>query len=176
MPGTIQELIKAVQQSELLTRLVPFSFQLNGRAIRLPALTGRITKNGLESKLAYSFDDGDEIEITRRTQPTLLDIADALNIQHTFSIPVFYEGNQVILSKKLAEFRRNNELLEENDFIHTGDSISLVRQKLEPFIFQDVFRHVEIDLPTQGDKRFTLIKNDQETTFHEVISPGIKNP
>ncbi|MFD4816792.1 cell division protein FtsA [Peribacillus butanolivorans] len=172
MPGTIQELIKAVQQPELLTRLEPFSFQLNGRAIRLPALTGRITKNGLESKLAYSFDDGDEIEITRRTQPTLLDVADALNIQHTFSIPVFYEGNQVILSKKLAEFRRNNELLEENDFIHTGDSISLVRQKLEPFIFQDVFRHVEVDLPTQGDKRFTLIKNDQETTFHEVISPG----
>ncbi|MGE7182516.1 cell division protein FtsA [Peribacillus sp. NPDC006672] len=172
LPGTIQELIKELQLPELLASLEPYSFHLNGQEIKLPALAGRITKNGLETKLAYSFEDGDEIEITTMDHPKLRDVAKKLNIQHTFTVPVFFEDNQVMLSRKLAEFRRDDVLLDENEVIHAGDSLALIQQKPDPFIFQDLFRHVEIDFPNQGNNRFILIKNEQETTFQEKVSPG----
>ncbi|WP_285765703.1 pilus assembly protein PilM [Peribacillus sp. SI8-4] len=171
MEETIQGLLKATKP-ELLTSLQPFSFQLNGQDTRIRTLTGRITKNGLETKSAYSFEEGDEIVIKPSDPPTLGHICNELKIQQSCSIPIFFEDEKIILSQKLAEFRRGGVLMDENEKIFAGDSLTLSQQKPEPFIFQDLFRHIDIDIPAQGNSRFVLIKNDQETTFHETISPG----
>lgn len=172
MPVTIQQLIEELELHELLTCLEPFSFQLNGKTVQLPALTGEIKKNGLATKQAYTFEDSDIIDVIHSPHPTLTDVMEALHIQSSFNIPVFFEGKQVILSKKLAEFRRNDELLNGDDSIHPHDKLIMIEQKWEPFVFQDLFRHVEIAMPTTSNSRFILIKNDQETTFHEEVSPG----
>ncbi|MFD6207019.1 MULTISPECIES: hypothetical protein [unclassified Peribacillus] len=103
--------------------------------------------------------------------PTLRDVAEKLHITADLLHSYFFEDNRFILSRKLAEFRRDDVLLDENEIILSGDSLSFVQQKPEPFIFQDIFRHIEIDFPRQGNKRFILIKNEQETTFQEQVSP-----
>ena len=78
----------------------------------------------------------------------------------------------MILSKSLAEFHRNDVQLTEDDFIAAGDHISYVQHKMEPFMFQDLFRHVEIDLPQNTTSRFMLIKNGKESTFFDTVAPG----
>lgn len=172
MEETIQGLLKAIQLPELLTYLEPFSIQLNGQDTQIRTSTGRITKNGLETKQAYSFDEGDEIVIEPIAPPALGEICNELKIQQSCSIPVFFEDEKIVLSRKLAEFRREGVVMDDNDKVFAGDSLTLIQQKQEPFIFQDIFRHIDIDIPAQGNNRFTLIKNEQETTFHETIYPG----
>ncbi|AOH56129.1 cell division protein [Peribacillus muralis] len=169
---SIQELISEIQLPELLTCLEPFSISLNGQDIQIPAMTGKITRNGLETKPGYSFDEGDEIVIAPIDQPSLKDICNELKVQQACSIPVFFEDDQIVLSRKLAEFRRDGLILDDDEKIHAGDSLTLIQQKQEPFIFQDLFRHIDIDIPTKGNNRFILMKNGQETTFHETVSPG----
>ncbi|WP_057913266.1 cell division FtsA domain-containing protein [Peribacillus muralis] len=172
MPESIQEMLKEIQMLDLLTNLEPYTIRLNGQEMQIRAFTGNITKNGLETKPAYSFNDGDEIVITPISQPTLRDISKELKIKQFCSIPVFFEEDQIVPSRKLAEFRRDGVHLDENERIFTGDSLTVSELKPEPFIFQDIFLHVDIDIPTKGNKRFTLIKNEQETTFQDPISPG----
>ncbi|MFJ7637589.1 cell division protein FtsA [Peribacillus sp. NPDC097206] len=172
IPVTINELIKELHLSELLACLEPLSIKLNGKSIQLPSWTGKISKNGLATKRTYSFEDGDELEVVNPAPPTLLEVMEALQIQHTHNVPVFFEGKQVILSKNLAEFRRGDERLKDTDIIQPNDDLSMIEHKVEPFIFQDLFRHVEIFMPTTGNSRFILIKNEQETTFHDELAPG----
>ncbi|WP_345796699.1 cell division FtsA domain-containing protein [Peribacillus muralis] len=107
MPESIQEMLKEMQMLDLLTNLEPYTIRLNGQEMQIPAFTGKITKNGLETKPAYSFNDGDEIVITPISQPTLRDISKELKIKQFCSIPVFFEEDQIVLSRKLAEFRRD---------------------------------------------------------------------
>ena len=172
MPVTILELVKELHLSELLGCLEPFSLKVNGKPFQLPSLIGEVSKNGLPTKLTYSFEDADEIELISPPLPTLIDVMEALHIEDTFNVPVFFEGKQVILTKKLVEFRRGDELLKDTDIIHPNDDLTMSERKVEPFIFQDLFRHVEISMPTSGNSRFILIKNEQETTFYDEISPG----
>ena len=39
-------------------------------------------------------------------------------------------------------------------------------------MFQDLFRHVEIDLPQNTTSQFMLSKNDKESTFFDTVAPG----
>ena len=63
-------------------------------------------------------------------------------------------------------------MLKENERLRHGEKLTLVHHKPTPFIFQDVFRHVDIDLPKVANSRFILMKNNIETGFHEEIHPG----
>jgi hypothetical protein len=76
------------------------------------------------------------------------------------------------LTKLVTEFYRGNELLNEDDLIFEGDEIQIKRKKLEPFLFQDLLRNVQINMPEKTSGRFTLLKNNQQTTFMGKIKPG----
>ena len=88
------------------------------------------------------------------------------------SIPVTFNEKALHLTKKITEFKRGNEVLSLDDPIHDGDVITFEQQKLEPFIFQDLFKHVEIKMPQKAPGRFTLLRNNQQTTFYGKIEPG----
>ena len=172
IPETIEGLLQALQLTDLLQYIQPFSISLNGKKQTISAIKGTLLKNHIEAKAGYSFDDGDCLEIIPYNPVKLTDLAEALSIPLSYSIPITFNGKKVILSKVLAEFYRNDIQLTETDFIEAGDYISYVQHKMEPFMFQDLFRHVDIDLPQNTTSRFMLIKNDKECTFFDTVSPG----
>lgn len=172
IPETIESLLQALQLNDLLQYTQPFSVNLNEKKQNIPSIKGILLKNKIEAKLGYSFDDGDCIEILPYTPVKLADLAGALSIPLTYSVPITFNGKNIILSKSLAEFYRNEIQLTEADIIASGDHISYVQHKMEPFIFQDLFRHVEIDLPKNTTGGFMLMKNDKESTFFDTVAPG----
>ena len=172
IPETIESLLQALQLTDLLQSIQPFSINLNRKIQSIPSVKGTLLKNQIEAKPGYSFEDGDSLNILGYQPVKLVDLAEALSIPLTYSIPITFNGKNVILSKSLAEFYRNDVQLTEDDFIAAGDHISYVQHKMEPFMFQDLFRHVEIDLPQNTTSRFMLVKNGKESTFFDTVAPG----
>lgn len=172
MPPTISALLNSLQLKNLLAAVRPFTIELNQKQLQLPAFSGRLLKNGTEVKPESSFTDGDTFIIHAPLEPRVIDLAKAIQAQLSYTVPVSFNGKRIILSKKLTEFYKEGQLLKDTDRVVDGDSISFIQHKMEPFIFQDLFRHVEIDMPKHSAGRFVLIKNNQETSFHETLASG----
>lgn len=172
LPETIEALIKALGLHQLLYQLQPFTVFLNDKAYSLTKFSGKISKNGIEARLSSPFEDGDVIQIERALAPTLLEVSESLNIVLHHSIPVSFNGTKLVLKKNISEVYRGNILLNESDTLKYGEKLKLVQKKAESFIFQDLFRHVDIDLPKAANSRFILVRNNKETGFHEEIQPG----
>ena len=89
------------------------------------------------------------------------------------SIPVTFNGNQIVISKEITEFTRNDEVLY---LIMTFSMMVIIltyqQKKMEPFVFQDLFNHVQIKIPKKASGRYTLMRNNQQTTFFGKIEPG----
>ncbi|RFU68745.1 cell division protein FtsA [Peribacillus saganii] len=172
LPDTIQALLESLKLNYYLNQLKPFTISINGKEVLLDKYAGRIYKNGVEVKLSSSFADSDSIIIEPPSSPYLADLATALNLQLTYSIPVSFNGKRILLTKRISEFFRGDMVLEEDDVLENGENLTVIQHKFEPFIFQDLFRHIDIELPQTANGHFLLIKNNEETGFHDILSPG----
>lgn len=58
-----------------------------------------------------------------------------------------------------------------DDILSANDRINLQLEKMESFIFQDIFRFTDIHIPIEKES-YRLYKNGVLTTFHEKIQDG----
>ncbi len=172
LPGTIEELLTELGLQQELMKLRPFRIHLDGKDTFFPLFSGKLFRNGMEVKLTNSYNHLDELIIENKRPLTVREIAETKQLILSQSIPVTFNGKKVILTKLVSEFYRGNELLNEDDLIFEGDDIQIKRKKLEPFQFQDLLRNVQINMPEKTSGRFTLLKNNQQTTFMGRIEPG----
>lgn len=105
-------------------------------------------------------------------RPTLGQVLSALEMDAYESITIFYNQEPTVIKKMLLHVYRGGNLLSLSDEIRSGDDLKIQKQQAGSFIFQDVFKAVDVTFPAQTNKRFLLLKNEQETSFHEELSPG----
>jgi cell division protein FtsA len=172
MPETIEQALKELNLSHLLDEIKPFIVQINDSFIELKSFSGKLYRNGIEVKPDSHFADGDRFEITNGIKPTIQQLAEAKNVRLTYSIPIIFNGEHITLSKNVAEFYKEGQLLKEDDVVENGATLELVEQKVEPFIFQDIFSYVQINIPPAASTNFTLLKNGEPATFYEPLAPG----
>nr|WP_295970993.1 cell division protein FtsA [uncultured Bacillus sp.] len=172
LPETIEELFIESGLQQELKKLRPFRILLNGKDTFFPLFSSKMFRNGWEVKMTSGYEHLDEITIEDKKPITVRELAETKQVILTQSIPVLFNGKEITLSKKITEFYREEESLLENDLIYEGDIIHYKQKKLEPFLFQDLFGQVQINMPTQASGRFTLLKNNQKTTFMGKIEPG----
>ncbi|WP_428911295.1 pilus assembly protein PilM [Niallia sp. Krafla_26] len=171
-PETIEALLKELNLKNELEKLRPFQINLNGKETFIPPFSGKLFKNGIEAKPTSSYDHLDELVIEEKQKPTLQQLAEIKQIILTQSIPVTFNGKALHLTKNITEFKRGDAILSFDDWIHDGDVITYEQHKMEPFIFQDLFKHVQIKIPQKSSGRFTLLRNNVQTTFYGKIEPG----
>lgn len=172
MPHTIEKLLEYVNQSSLLNKLTPFRLSLNNKKITLPQLSGKMMINGVEVTQTSQFDHLDKINIIDAQSITVKEFAEMNELPLAQSITVMFNDEKVTLSKKTTTFYRNDRLLTDDDILLTGDDLTMQQQQLEPFIFQDLFKYVDIQLPENPGGTFILLKNDEEITFYDQIIHG----
>ena len=171
-PDTIEQLLTSLHLQKELDKLRPFHINLNGKETFIPPFSGKLYRNGFEVKLGSNYEHLDVITIENRKHPTVKELAEVKQILLTQSIPISYNGKPLTMTKRLTEFKRNQEILSEEDFILDGDHIVYEQRKMEPFIFQDLFNHVQIHMPQKATGKFTLLRNNQQTTFNGKVEPG----
>lgn len=174
MPDTIKKLLEYVHQSKLLYQLKPFQLFVNNKKITLPQLSGKIIKNGLEVNQTSRFEHLDKINIVEAQSITVKEFAEMKEVPLIKSITVTFNGEQVTLTKEATTIYRNDRILTADDSLFTGDHLTMKQPQIEPFIFQDLFKYVDIKLPEHTTGKFTLLKNDKEITFYDPIIHGDK--
>ena len=158
-------------QTELET-LRPFRINLNGKETFIPPFSGKLYRNGIEVKQSSSFEHLDELLITEKIKPTVKKLAEIKHIMLSQSIPVTFNGKPIVISKEITEFTRNDEVLSHDGLLNDGDIIAYLQKEIKPFVFQDLFKHVQIKIPKKASGRYTLMRNNQQTTFFGKIEPG----
>lgn len=172
IPETVEDMLRALGLHELLAEIRPFRVKINGKETFISAFSGILYRNGKEIKPFSSYEHCDEIIIEKKELPTLRELAHLKQIMLSQNIPVSFNGKEIHLTKPVTVIIRDGEPLSESDEIYDGDSLLTEQKKIEPFIFQDLFSHVDIEVPSQTNGRFILLKNGEQTTFDCKLDPG----
>ncbi|WP_456277969.1 cell division protein FtsA [Bacillus sp. AK128] len=171
-PETIEQLLQSFNQSELLNMIKPFVIFINSKKVPFPSFKGKIFRNDVVVQASSSYNHNDVIEI-KTGQPILLkDVASLHQILLTDTTTVFYKGEKVDLKKEQVRIIRDGEVLQETSVIRNGDSLQTITNQESPFIFQDIFRFIDLEVPTSGIKGFKLLRNEKEVGFDEILVPG----
>ncbi|WP_409251667.1 cell division protein FtsA [Bacillus sp. SCS-153A] len=171
---SVEAALRRTGHEKLLQYLRTFHVTINEKETFIPAFSGRVTVNGRESKLSAAVKNGDVIEMKETDVPTLKMIMDKKQMNMSDKITVFFNNEELELTKQVTEVYRNGEKLDESSLVHSGDKLTAIPKETESFIFQDLFRHVEINMPSNAQGKFILLKNGKETTFYESIQTGDK--
>jgi cell division protein FtsA len=172
LPNTIEELCSLLGLQDELNELRPYRLNLNGKETFIPSLSGKVFRNGIEVRLSSTVDHLDEITIEKKRKLTVRELAEIKQIMLVQSIPISFNGKKISITKRITEFKRQSTLLKDHDIIFEGDQIIYEQKNIEPFIFQDVFKHVQINIPDKAKGQFILMKNEQQTTFNGKINAG----
>ncbi|MBP3038897.1 cell division protein FtsA [Bacillaceae bacterium Marseille-Q3522] len=171
-PETIGELLQSVKREDLLEELRPFQLTVNGKETIIPSFSAKIYRNGMETKIKNSYQHLDNITIVAKTIPTVQHFAQIKQKMLYYTIPVTFNGENIHLTKHITVISRNGNALRPEDILYHGDSLHLTSKNFEPFIFQDLFSQVEIEIPKTNGGKFVLMKNGQEAAFQTKLDPG----
>lgn len=147
-----------------------FEITVNNRNIKLPGASIVFLRNGVEMQLSDPILEGDDIIYQPAEKVTVQTVADHLNMMLTHSIQIAFNGEPITLTQTKAHFYRGDTKLSIDSEITNQDHISIKEAAIRPFIFQDVFRYVDIDLADKGT--YKLYINEEAAGFHDEIIHG----
>lgn len=132
-----------------------------------------ICRNGVEVALNDMIHDGDNIEFKNMNPPTVKTLFQKINQPLTKMIQITFNNTPIQIehvSTKLIRIK-TNETLGLDDELKPFDQLQTHTTEDIPFIFQDVFRYIDIDLK-EVTGRFKISVNDRAASFDTPIEDG----
>jgi cell division protein FtsA len=158
--------------SNWLEQWKPYRITLDGKDTFIPLFSGKVLVNGKEVKPSYKVESNDTITLQKPTIPTLGMLAEKKQQPFYRKIDVSFNGEKVSLYKECIQVYRNGELIQKEDLVKSGDRLKVAAKNLQQFIFQDLFQHVDIEMPANATGKFLLLRNGEEISFHHPIYHG----
>ena len=168
---TIEDALTLANERQLIENCRSFSIFVDNRAMHLPAFSAELRLNGQPAKLTYPIKNGDRIHLRMGDTPTAQMIADEVGVRLTEAITVTFQDQAVTLTKTENEIQMNGLAIAPNQKVTNGARIAFIPRETSPFIFQDVFRFSDWQLPTVASS-FTILRNDMEVGFDSLIFGG----
>jgi len=175
-PKTVQEILQVSEKYHEIRVLKPFIITVDKKQIAFPSLEAELRVNGILSDLSSPIKNGDKVTIDqiKRSVPLVSDLLTKIDMRDQLSISVFFNDEPITITKNILKLYRGEMALNENDPLIYGEALSLQPVERSPFIFQDIFLSVEIDLTPQPNKRLIIKKNGKNASFSEQIQTGDK--
>lgn len=151
--------------------LSPFHVFVNDRKVHIQKGDHTIEINGQSYPLNHNIQDGDKLTLNRPQQVTVKDLLKTLDKKITNEVHIFFNNKPVHMSESLLICKKSGKKLVESDPIHLNDRIEIEEKKTKDFIFQDVFRYIDLDL-TSAKGHFELLLNGEKTTFFAKVNDG----
>lgn len=167
---TIQDFLYT-NSTENLSTTKPFTITLNNRYLELEKGQLQLFVNGEKASSDRLLNHNDKLEVISAESPVVADLLNQLHKHPIHSINVTFNGEPIHITKKLLTIKRGQEELKNESQLLAGDELELEEFLPSPFIFQDIFRYVQLDLKN-AHGNFKLYKNDNPTSFDEEITSG----
>ena len=169
---SIAELFKQINQANLLQTLQSFFLNIDGKPVLFPDFSSKLLLNDKPCKITYPFNNGDSIMIADATSPTVEMIAHKLNQSLEEKIVVSFQQETLELSKVSREVMLNGVIASASSAVSNGSTLSIVEKDTKPWIYQDIFRYSNWQLPVNFRGQFTILRNGEPSSFDAEIFGG----
>lgn len=167
---TIFEFLSEVS-SVHLPNMEAFKIFVNGHPTIIDVGQSTCTVNDKQVSLDYKLRQYDRLDIKYGKKPSIQDILQQLDQSFWHKICVTFQHEPITLKQQQIIIKKDDFEVAEDYILKHHDHITIESRKLTPFIFQDIFRFVDVDL-AQANGNFTLLKNGLPTGFDETIQDG----
>jgi len=148
-----------------------FSIYVNGEKVNIEKGETEIYINDKPAEASTQLQNNDHIKIKRAKTPRIKDLLYLRGEKFWHSIDITFNDEPVTLKQQQLIITRDSETLTEESLLHNDDHIMIEAKPLKTFIFQDVFRFIDIDLSNVSGT-YQIYKNNERTSFDEVINHG----
>ncbi|MFB4166764.1 cell division protein FtsA [Virgibacillus sp. JSM 102003] len=171
-PNTIQDFL-ASESTDKLQYTQPFSVSVNNRKVIIDKGESHIYLNDKKVSRTQPLKQNDQLTITTAKHPVVHDLLIQLNREYWNTINVTFNEKPVLIKQQQITVSRNQIELDLDTELLINDHLEIKDRTQQEFIFQDVFRYVDIDM-ANATGHFQLYNNNQPTTFYESIKHGDK--
>lgn len=171
MAHTIEDALTLANKRTLIQQCTSFSVFVNNKPMHLPRFSAELLINDKPTKLSYPIKNGDNLRLQLGASPTVQSIASEAGTRLIEAIEVTFQGEAITLEKIINEAQLNGVAVKPTTIVKTGASLQFIPRETSPFIFQDVFRFSDWQLPTVASS-FKVLRNDSEVGFDSLIFGG----
>ncbi|WP_430784723.1 cell division protein FtsA [Virgibacillus flavescens] len=165
---TIRDFLSS-NSTEKLNTLQPFTIYVNQKECTINAGKSNIYLNDKVADANENLKDGDSLTLQYAIIPTVADLLKERNEQYNEKIHVSFNSKPITMcQQRLLILRNSDQELFEDSLLKNGDHITIKSKAIQPFIFQDIFRYIDIDL-SKVNSNFQLYKNDTITSFDAIV-------
>jgi cell division protein FtsA len=169
---TVEQALDACYVTYLLKDLAPYHIVVDQQQIYLPQFSNEIFINGKPAKATSPIKNGDKITIETALAPTVAHVAQQLNLPLSNRIVVTFQGEPVELFASTSNMTVNGHAVQEDDFIKCGATVNYIEEQAEQWIFQDIFRFSNWQLPIAFKGQFVVLRNGEPAGFDTPIFGG----
>ncbi|WP_337982656.1 cell division FtsA domain-containing protein [Lysinibacillus sp. C5.1] len=169
---TVEDVFTSTNNTNLLKQFESYVIYVDGKPLYLPAFSANLLINGKPGKLSYAVQHNDIITFSQPSLPTVQRIADHMNVLLEDKIIVHFQQELLELKKTTNEVLVNQAVVSPLSTVPNGATVSIQEKDRSPWIYQDVFRFSNWQLPKTFKGNFTILRNGQPATFDTEIFGG----
>lgn len=169
---TIEDVFKITNNWHLLKQFESYTIQVDGQPLYLPEFSSQLMINGKVAKLSYAVQNGDVISFQQPSLPTVQHIADQMNLLLEDKIIIHFQQEVLELKKTANEAIVNKMVVSPQSTVPNGATLVFKEKDRSRWIYQDVFRFSNWQLPSAFKGNFTILRNSQPASFDTEIFGG----
>lgn len=169
---TIEDIFKITNNWHLLKQFESYTIQVDGQPLYLPEFSSQLMINGKVAKLSYAVQNGDVISFQQPSLPTVQHIADQMNLLLEDKIIIHFQQEVLELRKTANEAIVNKMVVSPQSTVPNGATLVFKEKDRSRWIYQDVFRFSNWQLPSAFKGNFTILRNGQPASFDTEIFGG----
>ena len=169
---TVEDIFKATNNTNMLKQFDSYVIYVDGKPLYVPTFSANLLINGKPGKLTYAVQHNDVITFSQPSLPTVQRIADHLNVLLEDKIIIHFQQELLELKKTTNEVLVNQIVVSPLSTVPNGATVAILEKDRSPWVYQDVFRFSNWQLPTSFKGNFTILRNGQLATFDTEIFGG----
>jgi cell division protein FtsA len=169
---TVEQVLEACNYSHISKNTQSYQIVLDNKPIHLPQFSTEIQLNGTVTKLTFPVKNGDKITFEQSIVPTAKNVANELHIPLDNRIVVTFQGELVELNSDSTEVSINGQAATVDSIIKNGATVKYSVKNDEKWIFQDIFRFSDWQIPSNFKGQFLILRNGEEAGFDTQIFGG----
>jgi len=169
---TVEDILEHTNQQELIALFKPYCVYVDGKPVILQQYSSNLYLNDKPCKPHYPVNNGDIITFQQSTLPTVEMLAAEMNLLLEDKIRVTFQGESLELVKTAREVLVNGAIANTYASVPNGATISTIEKDKNQWIFQDVFRFSNWQLPVHFVGQFEILRNGEVSSFDATIFGG----